>query len=155
MSRYFPLFIDLEQKRVLVVGAGTIATRRIQTLLDFGPWLTVAAPEASEAVRQLAEEGRLELLSCSYREELLAGQSLVLAATNDDALNHQIAADCRARGIPVNAASDRKACDFYFPGIASEGDLVAGVTAGGTDHRLARTVTERIRQLLQDAVKNR
>ena len=59
MSRYFPLFIDLEKKKITVIGAGTIASRRIRTLLNFGAQITVLAPEASEEVRKLAEKGRL------------------------------------------------------------------------------------------------
>ena len=67
MSRYFPLFIDLEGKKIAVVGAGKIASRRIRTLLEFGAELTVLAPEASEEVRCLAEEGRLIWRREAYR----------------------------------------------------------------------------------------
>lgn len=74
-----------------------------------------------------------------------------LAATDDAALNADIARACRQRGSPVNVSSDRALCDFYFPGVAVAGDVVAGVTASGRDHRLARQMTRRVQALLEES----
>lgn len=76
MSRYFPLFIDLEKKKITVIGAGTIASRRIRTLLNFGAQITVLAPEASEEVRKLAEKGRLVWRKGAYARSLLYKQRI-------------------------------------------------------------------------------
>ena len=73
-----------------------------------------------------------------------------MAAVDDGAVNKAVIRACRARGIPVNCSDDRTRCDFYFPGIAEGGGVTAGVTAGGTDHRLAREATERIRKCLAE-----
>ena len=151
MSRYFPLFIDLEKKKVTVIGAGTIASRRIRTLLNFGAQITVLAPEASEEVRGLAEEGKLVWRKGLYAPGLpglLEDAAFVLAATDSPETNQAVWQECRAHGIPVNLSNDREKCDFYFPGIAAGGGIVAGITAEGKNHRLAREVTEQVRDLL-------
>ena len=151
MSRYFPLFIDLEKKKITVIGAGSIASRRIRTLLNFGAQITVLAPEASEEVRKLAEKGRLVWRKGAYAPGLpglLEDAVFVLAATDDREVNEAVRQECRTLGVPVNLSDDREKCDFYFPGIASGAGIVAGVTAEGKDHRLAKEVTEQIRELL-------
>ena len=99
------------------------------------------APEAEKLPARLCRR--------TFEEADLNGMGLVVAATDDDALNARIAALCRERKIPVNVSTDHTLCDFYFPGVARKGELVAGVTAGGTDHRAARELTERIRELLK------
>lgn len=151
MSRYFPLFINLEHKKATVVGAGRIASRRIHTLLEFGADITVIAPEASAEVRQLAEEGKLVWIQEAYRpgiRGLFEGTLLALAATDDREVNQEVRKECRTLGIPVNLASDKEQCDFYFPGIASGGGVTAGITAEGKDHRLAKEATAEVRKLL-------
>ena len=153
MSSYFPLFVDVEQKKIVVVGAGRIARRRIQTLLSFGARILVIAPEAVEEIQALAEEGRLTWRKTGWgpeTEAALDGSLFVLSAADDRAVNEAVYLACKARGIPVNCSDDRARCDFYFPGIAQGGGVTAGVTAGGTDHRLAREATERIRRCLTE-----
>ena len=147
---YFPAFIDLSERRVLVVGAGQIAARRVGTLAQFCPRITVIAPHIHPDILALAGAGQASVGQRAYAESDLDGADLVLACTDDAALNADIAAACRRRGIPVNVASDRALCDFLFPGVARRGDVVVGVTAGGSDHALARRVTERVRKLLDD-----
>lgn len=147
---YFPVFIDLSGKKVVVIGAGRIAARRIRTLLDFGPDITVVAPEISGELRQEETVGRLCIRERKFREEDLDGAALVLTATGDDSLNTLVCRLCRERHIPVNNAGNQADCDFFFPGIARRGDLVAGVTASGRDHRKARLATEAIREVLRE-----
>lgn len=147
---YFPVFIDLSEKRMVVFGAGKIARRRITVLSRFTPDLTVIAPECLPEVEMLAEEGKIRLLKKVYEEEDLEGADIVLAATNRHDVNKRIHDDCKKRGITVNVSTDRTMSDFYFPGIAQKGDIVVGVTAGGKDHAGARKVSERIRELLEE-----
>ena len=146
---YFPMFVDLSARRVLVVGGGRIAARRVGTLAQFCPRVTVVAPAIHPDIAALAAEGRVKVCQRTYREEDLDGTELVLASTDNGALNAGIVRACRARGIPVNDASDRHRCDFLFPGIARSGAVVAGVSAGGGDHRLARRATEAVRECLE------
>ena len=147
MSRLFPVFLDISNKKIYVYGAGKIASRRVKTLLDFSPCLTVTAPEASQTVREASEEGRLVWICGPYRPGTVpADCCMVLAATDDGAVNEEIWRECRRKGIPVNVCSDRNLCDFQFPGIAHKDDVVIGINAGGSDHRLAKEWTDRIRR---------
>ena len=143
---WFPMFVDLTDRHVLVVGAGRIAARRVGTLKRFCDHVTVVAP----VIHSDIEGMDVTLCRRGYEPADLDGADLVVAATDDAELNAAIAASCRDRGIPVNVASDQTLCDFYFPGVAVQGDVVAGVTAGGADHRLARRATERVREALKD-----
>ena len=145
---YFPIFVDLTNRRALIVGAGRIAARRAAVLARFCGRVTVVAPEAHPEVEALAAAGALSLARRAYAPDDLEGADLVLAATDDGDLNAAIAAACRERGIPVNVSSDKALCDFYFPGVAVSGDVVAGVTACGRDHRAARAAAEKIRRCL-------
>ena len=85
-----------------------------------------------------------------FQEEDLEGAVLVLAATDDEAVNSLVAELCRERGIPVNSCSDKTQCDFYFPGIARKENLVIGVTASGKDHRLAASAAGQLRKWLSE-----
>ena len=147
---YFPLFIDLSDKTVLVVGGGPIAARRVNTLLPFVGKIVVTAPECVGELAEKAEEGKTELRLRRFEPSDLDGAALVLSATGDADTDEEVRRLCSERGIPVNVASDRNKCDFYFPGVARKGPLVAGVTAGGTNHKKARELTEKIRELLEN-----
>ena len=147
---YFPLFVDLSETGVLVVGAGRIALRRVKTLLDFAGRVTVVAPAVCEELEALAAAGGIALRRRAFEEGDLDGAGLVLAATNDAALNARIADLARARSIPVNVGSDKSLCDFYFPGVARRGSVVVGVTASGTDHAASKRVTQAVRRLLEN-----
>ncbi len=147
MHRKFPLFFDITDKKIFVYGAGRIATRRVETLLAFAPSLTVAAPEASETIREAGRAGKLTYYETRYVEGGIPDDAwMVLAATDDAAVNEAIWRECREKRILVNVCSDRRLCDFQFPGVAWKDDLVIGVNAGGTDHRLARSWTEKIQK---------
>ena len=145
---YFPIFIDLSEKKILVIGAGKIARRRITVLCRFTPTLTVIAPDSLPEIEALAEEGTIRLLRKSYEEEDIEGADIVFAATNDHDVNDKIHNDCKKHGIMVNVSTDRRKSDFYFPGIAAKGDIVVGVTASGKDHAGAKRVSEQVRKLL-------
>ena len=111
---YFPLFIDLSQKNILVVGAGTIAARRIRTLCGFAGTITVCAPQMRPEIRELSEKYPIRLLEERYTEKLLDTADLVLAATDDRELNRKIVTAAKERKIPVNSCSEKELCDFYF-----------------------------------------
>ena len=146
---FFPLFVDLSRKKIVVVGAGNIAKRRIETLVRFTEAFTVVAPEIHPVLLPLEREGKLHILRKPYAPADLDGAGLVLAATNSAAVNDAVWRDCRERLIPVNVSSDKSKSDFYFPGIARRDNVVVGVTASGKDHAEAKHVTEKLRFLLE------
>ncbi|MCI8659122.1 MAG: bifunctional precorrin-2 dehydrogenase/sirohydrochlorin ferrochelatase [Lachnospiraceae bacterium] len=146
---YFPLFFNLEGKRVLVVGAGRIATRRALALAEFGANVMVVAPKGIRQMDELARTGMVSWERRCFAAEDMNGCWLTVAATDDAAVNQQVVRLCRERQILVNHAGDKNQCDFYFPGTAREGSLVVGVTASGTDHRLASQATRQLGQWIK------
>ena len=163
---YFPLFFDIKNYNVLITGAGPVAQRRIRALSESGAAVTVVAREvggqAEELFRKLSENGFVNLYRMDYREYRerypLAekagpagegGWFLVLAATGDPEADRLAALDGRRAGAFVNVAGKKEMSDFYVPGMAKQGPVVAGVTAGGTDHRLAKRMTEAVQKCLE------
>ena len=137
---------------MLVVGGGKIAMRRVRTLLEFGCQITVVSPEVCEELREKVlwkkkryDETDLESLGNVGEASRFV---FVLAAAAPE-VNEKIVCDCRKKKIPVNNASNRDQCDFYFPGIYMQEGLVVGITASGLDHKKAR----RIREEIQDALE--
>ena len=147
---YFPMFVDLSDKKVVVAGAGTIAKRRIRVLADFTNRLVVIAPEVNRELKDMEAEGRITILRRMCGEEDLLGAALVIAATNDGRLNQEIYAACQRLGIPANVCNDKSRCDFYFPGIAVNDSVVVGGNSGGHASRRARGVLQQIQELLQE-----
>ena len=147
MARNFPLFLDISDKKIFVYGAGRIASRRVGTLLAFASSLTVFAPEASETVLNAWKEGKLSYQQRAYEQGTIPEDAfLVLAATDNAAVNEEIWRECREKKILVNVCSNREHCDFQFPGVAMKDDLVIGINAGGSDHHLAKAWTDKLRK---------
>ena len=142
------MFVDISDKKVIVVGAGTIAKRRIRTLMEFTDHLEVIAPEVNKELLDLQEEGRITIRKKKYEREDIFDAAMVIAATNDSKINNDIYSACKCLGILVNVCSDKNKCDFYFLGIAQKENVVIAVTASGKDHKLARRLVERVRELL-------
>ncbi|MCD8335872.1 MAG: bifunctional precorrin-2 dehydrogenase/sirohydrochlorin ferrochelatase [Lachnospiraceae bacterium] len=149
--KYFPIFVDLSEKKIVVVGAGTIAKRRIRALADFTGCLVVIAPEVNPELRDLEAAGQIQILRKKFEREDLSGAAMVIAATNDRRLNQAIYAACKEAGIPVNVCNDKTRCDFYFPVLAYDETIVAGVSSGGQDSARSRRIAGQIRELLDKA----
>ncbi len=151
MNRKFPVFLDIAGKEIHIYGAGKIATRRVETLLLFAPCLTVHAPEFSIQLQKAALEEKLRIQREVFQPGSIPRDTfMVLAATDDPAVNNSIYEECREKGILVNVCSDQTRCDFHFPGIAVKDDLVIGINAGGKDHRLAKRWTDKIRKEVEE-----
>lgn len=147
---YFPLFVDISNKKIIVVGGGKIAQRRIETLLDFTNNLWVIAPEVTNAISLLNKNQQIHWIKDIYHSYMIADADIVLAATNDDLCNDMIAKDCKSRHILVNTAHKKESCDFYFPGIVKHKNIVTGITASGSNHHEAKKAREQISQALKE-----
>lgn len=147
-TRYFPMFVNLEKRKVLVAGAGTIACRRIRTLLEFGAQITVAAPEICCELEQYEAEGKITVLRRKAGEENWEDLFLFLACTDDSVENRRLCAAARAAGILANNCSSREDCDFYFPSVICQEDLVIGINGGGNSHRKVKEVRRNLEEYL-------
>lgn len=146
---YFPIFLDLSSKDILFVGGGRIAAGRIEVLLDYTTRVTVVSPELDKQISDMISRGA-PVVWKQKRYELsdVYGRDIVFAATDDKKLNEEIGAECRRRKITVNVVSDKKLCDFYFPGIVRRGNTVIGINASGTDHSGVKRARISIEEML-------
>ena len=141
---YFPVFFDLAGVRVLVVGAGEVASRKISLLERTGAQIAVVAPEVAPDLVQRAVHGRLTLMQREFEPEDLAGARLVIVATSHRALNRWIANLCESRAIPVNVVDDREASRFIVPAIIDRDPVLVAISTGGSSPVLARRLRERL-----------
>ena len=146
---YFPMFVDLTGKLIKVFGAGKIAARRIQTLLNFDCGIEVISPQICEEIMHLSAENKVRLQIREYEKGDCTGAYMVLGITNNRAVNHSIAQECKSLNIPVSIGDLKEECSFYFPGIVKNGDIVIGVTTSGQNHHLAKEITSDIRKLME------
>lgn len=145
---YFPLFILLKDKKIVIYGGGKIAARRIFTLLEFDADIKVIAPRCTEEIIELAKQKKLVIEERSYQSGEIEKPYMVMAITNNRQVNEAIYMECKGKGILVNVASDQSRCDFFFPGIVKEDSLVIGVTSSGKDYNRTKQVTEQIRNMV-------
>lgn len=142
MQSYFPFFVNIDQKKILVYGAGKIAGRRIAGILRFGASVVVKAPQIQKGIWELqknyAHRLFIEQRPYQYDEIQKKDADLVLAATDDKQINERISIECRRKGIPVNNASDSSQCDFYFPAfVERDGLLIAVISTDGNHKKVA------------------
>ena len=144
---YFPFFVELDHQEGLIVGGSTVALRKIEKLLPYGPRLTVCAPGISPEIQAIPG---LRLLRQAFAPELVEDKAFVIAATDDRELNHRISELCRARRIPVNVVDDRDYCSFLFPALVKRGSLSVGISTGGASPTGAIYLKERINALIPE-----
>ena len=118
-----PIFLKLDGRRCLLVGAGHVALDKIGSLLSTGVRLRVIAPEALPAVQRLAEEGRLAWIQREFAPDDLDGHWLVIAATNVPEVNAAVYREAVERGILANSVDDIPNCDFFFGSVVSRGSF--------------------------------
>ncbi len=146
-----PIFLKLEGRRCLLVGAGTVALEKIGTLLKTGLRLRVVAPEAREEVRELAAAGRIEWMQREFEPADLDGNFIAIAATNVPEVNAQVYREAVARGIPTNSVDDIPNCDFFFGSVVSRGNLQIAISSAGESPAVAQRLRREIdEQLPQD-----
>ena len=147
----FPLFLDLSGRRVLVVGGGTVAARKIQPLLDAGARVRVGALALAAEVAQLLADGRIEFLSGQFDDAWLDEAWLVVAATDDDHVNRQVAAAATQRRLWVNVVDDARLSAFHVPARIERGPLQIAISSGGGAPMLARHLRERLETEIDDS----
>ena len=143
-----PIFLDLEGRQCLLVGAGNVALEKIGSLLKTGLNLRVVAPEARPEVQALAAEGRLEWIPRSFDPADLDGNFIVIAATDVPAVNAAVYRAALERNIPCNSVDDIPNCDFFFGSVVSRGDLQIAISTGGESPALAQRLRREIDEQL-------
>ena len=152
--RYFPLFLDLAGKPVLLVGGGDVAARKFALLAEAGAVVTVVAPLLKTELAAAFERGAISWRQREFRADDIDGQWLVIAATDDRGVNAAAADAAQAARIPCNVVDDRELSSFIMPAIIDRSPVQIAVSTGGTSPVLARLIRERLETLLDGSLGN-
>jgi len=145
---YYTIFIDVENRDVLIIGGGAVCARKAETMMRYGARVTIVAPEVIDEISGWANDGRIKLTRKEYDEADLEGASIVIASTDDACINGRIARDCRRRKIPVNVVDVTHLCEFIVPAIVQQGSIQLAVSTGGKSPALARTLKENLQKFV-------
>jgi len=148
--RYYPVFLDIAGKPVVVIGGGNIAHQKVVGLLKAEAEVTVVSPELNEEMAELANEGRFRHIKRDYEPGDLEGYTLAFVATDDRSVNATVADEGKERRVWVNAVDDPPYCDFIMPGIAQKGDLIIAISTSGRSPAMARKMREEIEAFLTE-----
>ena len=130
MAKY-PITLEMSGRRAVVIGAGPVAARKVQSLQEAGARVTVIAPHVQPMLEEAFHLPHVELVLSLYQKDYLVGATLVIAATNDTTLNRQIYTDCQSLEILCNVVDQPELCDFYVPAVVQRGDLQIAVSTDG------------------------
>lgn len=150
---YYPAFLDLRERAVLVVGAGDVACRKVEGLLRAGARVTVVAPEIGPVLRAFAERGRIAIEARDYRAGDLRGFDLAIAATDDGDVQTAIAREAREEKVWLNVVDVPERCDFIAPALLERGPLQIAVGTSGAAPALAATLRDRVAAMLGEEVE--
>ncbi|MEK4994781.1 precorrin-2 dehydrogenase/sirohydrochlorin ferrochelatase family protein [Paenibacillus sp. FSL H7-0918] len=150
MTRYLPIMLDCEGLPCVVIGGGVVAERKVSGLLEAGAAVKVISPSLTDPLDSLAEKGLLIWMDRTYAPGDLRGAFLVYAATNDRAVNEEVARESRRLGIHVNVASHAEAGNFITPGVVRRGRLTVAVSTSGAGP-LAATKIKNVLEKALDA----
>lgn len=161
---YFPMFVDMTERECLIVGGGNVAYRKVIVMLDFGAKVTVVAEDICDELRKLTiddiasedktgsytanKENRITFIKRRFERKDCDGMEMVIAATDDNALNHEIAEYCKAKNIMVNAVDQKADCSFIFPSYIKEKNLVAAFSSGGNSPVLTQYLKGKEQEIL-------
>ena len=145
---FYPLLLELEGRRVVVVGGGVVGERKVEGLLAVGAAVSVVSLEVTPGLRAHAEAGRIALRERPYREGDLDGAALVFTALDDPRATAVVAADALRCGIWLNAADDPRSCSFILPAVVRRGPLTIAVASGGATPALTRALREYLEEAL-------
>jgi len=136
----YTINIKLNSKNCLVIGAGIIGERKIKSLLESDANVTVVSPEFTEGILALKDHPKLKLVAREFQENDLENMFLVIAATNNRAINSKIAVLCNEKNILVNVIDDPESSSFFVPSVVRRGDLSIAISTGGKSPALASKI---------------
>src|SRR5690606_25461233 len=150
--KLFPLFADLQGRRVVVVGGGEVAARKAQVLLEAGADVQVGAPALAPELAGLAAEGRIRHLPGEFRAEWLDDAWLVVAATDDRAVNAAVSRAAAQRRVFSNVVDDAELSSFQVPSIVDRSPLIVAISSSGVAPVLARRLRERVESMFDHSL---
>jgi precorrin-2 dehydrogenase / sirohydrochlorin ferrochelatase len=137
---YYPIFLNVKGVKCVVVGGGMVALRKVRDLLEYNADVTVVSPVLCLGMKDLAEQGMIEVLKRKYRSGDLSGAGLAIIAAGDKYMNVKAVREAREKRVLVNVADDPAMSDFIVPSVLRRGDVSIAVSTGGRSPALARKI---------------
>ena len=142
--KHYPIFLNLRDRPVLVVGAGRVALRKTRGLVEAGARVTVVAPQAEPEFQDLP----VRYIARRFRASDFAGMMLIFAATDDRLTNHRIAIAAKGKGVFANIADSPDECDFVVPSRLHRGNVQVAISTGGENPRLSAELRKKLEDIL-------
>lgn len=142
MTRYYPAYLNLTGKRCVVIGAGVVAERKVTQLLASDANVTLVSPTATNVIEKLSDAGQVQWHKRTYEQGDLAGATLAIAATDDEAVNREVHAEAERENTLLNVVDVTPLCGFIAPAIIERGPVTVAISTSGTSPALARKLRE-------------
>lgn len=143
---YYPIFLNIQRKKCVVIGGGKVAFRKVKTLLEHGANIEVISPVLCPELNELAEAKTISVFRQNYEPRVLKGAVITIAATNKKDINQKVADEARKQGVLVNVVDNLELSDFIVPSYFHRGDLTIAVSTAGLSPALARKIRSKLEQ---------
>jgi precorrin-2 dehydrogenase/sirohydrochlorin ferrochelatase len=144
MPKYYPVMLNMENKKCLVVGGGEISYRKIMELLESGALITLVSISINKNIKSLVDNKLISYIQDNYHTAYLENTYMVVAATNNNKVNHEIFKDCSEKLILINIVDDPKNCSFILPSKIRRGDLTITISTNGNSPSLSKIIREEL-----------
>ncbi|GAB2827238.1 precorrin-2 dehydrogenase/sirohydrochlorin ferrochelatase family protein [Ferruginibacter profundus] len=154
-NNLFPVFLKLENLRLLIVGGGYVGMEKLEAVLSNSPAtkITIVATQVSDAIKNVAAQyPNISLVEKPYHIDDLSGHDIIIAAINDPVVSRQVAEDAKSKKILVNAADKPELCDFYLSSVVKKGNLKIAISTNGKSPTIAKRVKEVLNETLPDEI---
>ena len=148
--KYYPIYLDIKNRNCLVIGGGSVGTRKVLTLLACGAKVTVVSNAATDKLKELSSNGMITLKERPFQTTDLDDRFLVFGATDNQELNFKIHAEAERRGLLCNIADRPKVCNFILPSIVNRGDLIIAISTSGKSPAFAKTLRKHLEKEFGD-----
>jgi siroheme synthase-like protein len=145
---YYPIFLDIENRNVVIIGGGEVCARKAETMMRYGARVTIVSPEFTPEIEGWGRDGRLTTRRKRYETTDLQDAHIVIASTDDTTVNERVAADARALRVPVNVVDVTHLCEFITPAIIEKDGIQIAISTGGKSPALARTLKEDLHRMV-------
>ncbi len=144
---FYPILINLQGQKAVVIGGGRVAERKIESLLDHGATVYVTARELTPTLKQYVQSGAVRHQGCEFDERDLNGAFVVIAATDDPMLNRKVSKAARRMGLLINAVDQPSDCNFIVPSVLRRGELLISVSTSGKSPALSRKIRRELEKV--------
>ncbi|MBI5875237.1 MAG: bifunctional precorrin-2 dehydrogenase/sirohydrochlorin ferrochelatase [Deltaproteobacteria bacterium] len=142
--RYYPIFLDIKRKPCVVIGGGTVAERKVVSLLDAGARVLVISPELTPALKKLASKKKIGYCPKSYEQGDLKGFFLAYSATNNTKVNRAVFSEAKGQAVLLNVVDVPALCNFIVPSVVDRGDLLIAISTSGKSPAMAKKIRQQL-----------